>query len=102
MCVTVAQPTDVVKIRMQAAGALPGQKPFTGVFNAYANIYRKEGLHGLWKGRDNMQSAWKQFQSRRGKRDFFSVISHKLKCGITLFLIVFGSRSVSFVRQTKT
>ncbi|KAL4231567.1 oxidative phosphorylation uncoupler [Mactra antiquata] len=50
MCVTVAQPTDVVKIRMQAAGAQPGPKLYTGVFKAYANIYNKEGLRGLWKG----------------------------------------------------
>lgn len=49
MCVTVAQPTDVVKIRMQASGFLKHHN-YTGVFNAYHQIFKKEGVRGLWKG----------------------------------------------------
>lgn len=49
LCVTVAQPTDVVKIRMQAQGAI-GHHSYTKVFQAYSEIARKEGIRGLWKG----------------------------------------------------
>ena len=50
LCVTVAQPTDVVKIRMQAAGAI-GHHAYTKVFKAYSQIFKTEGLRGLWKGK---------------------------------------------------
>lgn len=49
LCVTVAQPTDVVKIRMQASGAL-GHHTYTKVFQAYSQIAKTEGIRGLWKG----------------------------------------------------
>ncbi|XP_045196967.2 mitochondrial uncoupling protein 3-like [Mercenaria mercenaria] len=49
LCVTVAQPTDVVKIRMQASGAI-GHHAYTKVFKAYSQIARTEGIRGLWKG----------------------------------------------------
>ena len=49
LCVSVGQPTDVVKIRMQAQGA-SGNIAYSGVFNAYSNIARTEGIRGLWKG----------------------------------------------------
>jgi len=45
--VMIAQPTDVVKVRMQASR---GKALYTGVFNAYAVIARTEGVKGLWKG----------------------------------------------------
>lgn len=46
---SVAQPTDVVKIRMQAQGAT-GTKLYVGALQAYRHIYLTEGLRGLWKG----------------------------------------------------
>ncbi|XP_052811227.1 mitochondrial uncoupling protein 3-like [Mya arenaria] len=50
LSVTVAQPTEVVKIRMQAAGARGGAAYTGGVLQAYRNIARTEGLRGLWRG----------------------------------------------------
>jgi len=48
MAILVAQPTDVVKVRMQAAGK-SGQ--YKGVMDAYMTIGKKEGLtNGLYKG----------------------------------------------------
>lgn len=47
--VSVAQPTEVVKIRMQAAGAGTGPV-YKGVVQAYLEIATKEGLPGLWRG----------------------------------------------------
>ena len=50
--VLVAQPTDVVKVRMQAQGNKPGQvKRYTGCIQAYRSIAMKEGARGLWKGK---------------------------------------------------
>ncbi|XP_071496472.1 dicarboxylate carrier UCP2-like isoform X1 [Diadema antillarum] len=51
--VTCAQPTDVVKIRMQAQGnaELTGApKRYSGAMNAYQTIAKEEGVRGLWKG----------------------------------------------------
>jgi solute carrier family 25 (mitochondrial uncoupling protein), member 8/9 len=50
--ITVANPTDLVKVRFQSEGKLaPGQKPrYTGVINAYSTIVKQEGLLGLWTG----------------------------------------------------
>jgi len=49
MAVMTAQPTDVVKTRMQAqSGNAP--KRYTGVFMAYKTIAVEEGIRGLWKG----------------------------------------------------
>ncbi|PAA90772.1 hypothetical protein BOX15_Mlig005493g1 [Macrostomum lignano] len=45
LAVCCAQPTDVVKVRMQgSAGRYPGCAA------AYSTIWRSEGLAGLWKG----------------------------------------------------
>lgn len=41
------QPTEVVKIRFQAAG---NKSLYTGTMNAYATIARTEGIKGLWRG----------------------------------------------------
>jgi len=46
LAVACAQPTDVVKVRMQAARS--GR--YTGVLQAYSTIAAKEGIRGLWKG----------------------------------------------------
>ncbi|XP_013775640.1 mitochondrial uncoupling protein 2-like [Limulus polyphemus] len=49
MAVICAQPTDVVKVRMQAQ--VSGQpKRYTGALQAYRMIGREEGMKGLWKG----------------------------------------------------
>ncbi|XP_022245178.1 mitochondrial uncoupling protein 2-like [Limulus polyphemus] len=49
MAVICAQPTDVVKVRMQAQ--VSGQpKRYTGALQAYRVIGREEGMKGLWKG----------------------------------------------------
>lgn len=47
--VCFAQPTDVVKVRMQAQ-SLSGPKRYSGTFNAYKVISQQEGVRGLWKG----------------------------------------------------
>ncbi|CAM1310879.1 Uncharacterised protein r2_g2119 [Pycnogonum litorale] len=48
----VANPTDLVKVRLQAEGALiPEQIPrYPSTFSAFAMICRTEGLFGLWRG----------------------------------------------------
>lgn len=46
-------PTDVVKVRMQADGmnTAPGTKPrYRHVFHAFSDIYKNEGMRGLYKG----------------------------------------------------
>lgn len=50
--ITVANPTDLVKIRLQGEGRLPpgAKRRYTGTFNAFATIARQEGILGLWKG----------------------------------------------------
>ncbi|XP_074130970.1 mitochondrial brown fat uncoupling protein 1 isoform X2 [Sminthopsis crassicaudata] len=51
LAVIVAQPTDVVKVRLQAQSNLSGAKPrYTGTFHAYKTIATEEGARGLWKG----------------------------------------------------
>ena len=44
--VLCAQPTDVVKVRLQAAA---GKARYNGCFNAYKTIAFTEGTRGLWK-----------------------------------------------------
>lgn len=50
--ITVASPTDLVKVRMQSEGKLPPGTPkkYPSAFGAYGIIFREEGLLGLWKG----------------------------------------------------
>ncbi|NP_001088647.1 uncoupling protein 1 S homeolog [Xenopus laevis] len=51
LAVTVAQPTDVVKVRFQAQANLHGvKKRYNGTMDAYKTIAKKEGIKGLWKG----------------------------------------------------
>lgn len=46
-----AQPTDVVKIRMQAELRKPGEKSrYNGVWHAYTTVFKEEGCAGLYKG----------------------------------------------------
>ncbi|OWF50193.1 mitochondrial uncoupling protein 3-like [Mizuhopecten yessoensis] len=50
VCVWFAQPTDVVKVRMQAQSkGVPNR--YSGCIDAYRTIAKQEGVrHGLWKG----------------------------------------------------
>jgi solute carrier family 25 uncoupling protein 8/9 len=50
--ITVASPTDLVKVRMQSEGKLPAGVPrkYPSAFAAYGIIAREEGIAGLWKG----------------------------------------------------
>lgn len=49
--VLVAQPTDVVKVRMQAQGRAPASKVrYSSSMMAYRTIALQEGTRGLWKG----------------------------------------------------
>lgn len=50
--IMIANPTDVVKIRLQGEGRLPEGVPkrYNGVMDAYRKIIAQEGLGGLWTG----------------------------------------------------
>ena len=50
--ITVANPTDVVKIRLQAEGRLPPGVPrqYSGSLDAYQKILATDGISGLWRG----------------------------------------------------
>ncbi|XP_012250959.2 mitochondrial uncoupling protein 2-like [Athalia rosae] len=52
LAVIFAQPTDVVKVRLQAGnmGRSSGQTRYTSTLQAYRNIAINEGTKGLWKG----------------------------------------------------
>jgi len=47
LAVSCAQPTDVVKVRMQAQQGAP---IYSSSFNAYQTIAQTEGVKGLWRG----------------------------------------------------
>ena len=49
--ISVANPTDVVKIRMQAQGRLPPEeRPYSGSLDCYRKIIGEKGIPGLWVG----------------------------------------------------
>ncbi|XP_031386129.1 mitochondrial uncoupling protein 2-like isoform X2 [Punica granatum] len=52
VAIVVANPTDLVKVRLQAEGKLPAGVPgrYSGALNAYATIAKQEGLGALWTG----------------------------------------------------
>nr|XP_020027089.1 mitochondrial brown fat uncoupling protein 1 [Castor canadensis] len=51
VAVFIGQPTEVVKVRLQAQSHLHGLKPrYTGTYNAYRIIATTESLTTLWKG----------------------------------------------------
>lgn len=52
LAIAVANPTDLVKVRLQAEGKLPPGVPrrYSGTLNAYYTIVRQEGLRALWTG----------------------------------------------------
>ncbi|ONK76844.1 uncharacterized protein A4U43_C02F410 [Asparagus officinalis] len=52
IAITIANPTDLVKVRLQAEGKLPAGVPrrYSGALNAYSTIVRQEGVGALWTG----------------------------------------------------
>ncbi|KAM5158938.1 mitochondrial brown fat uncoupling protein 1 isoform 1-T1 [Callospermophilus lateralis] len=51
VAVFIGQPTEVVKVRLQAQSHLHGLKPrYTGTYNAYRIIATTESFRSLWKG----------------------------------------------------
>ncbi|OVA15545.1 Mitochondrial brown fat uncoupling protein [Macleaya cordata] len=52
LAIAVANPTDLVKVRLQSEGKLPAGAPrrYTGALNAYSTIVRQEGVGALWTG----------------------------------------------------
>ncbi|XP_057536020.1 mitochondrial uncoupling protein 2-like [Amaranthus tricolor] len=52
IAIIVANPTDLVKVRLQAEGKLPPGVPrrYLGAMDAYVSIIRQEGLLALWTG----------------------------------------------------
>lgn len=50
--ISVASPTDLVKIRLQAEGRLPPGVPrrYNGTIDAFSKIFREEKITGFWKG----------------------------------------------------
>ncbi|KAM5584768.1 hypothetical protein ABKV19_004230, partial [Rosa sericea] len=52
LAIIVANPTDLVKVRLQAEGKLPGGVPrhYSGAKDNYFTIARQEGLGALWTG----------------------------------------------------
>ena len=54
-----AQPTDVVKVRMQAEVKKQGEKSrYKGVVDAYVTIAKTEGFQGLYKGTLNFMKLY--------------------------------------------
>ncbi|XP_057955480.1 mitochondrial uncoupling protein 2 [Malania oleifera] len=52
LAIAVANPTDLVKVRLQIEGRLPVGLPrhYSGALSAYYTIVRQEGLGALWTG----------------------------------------------------
>ncbi|KAK7792857.1 hypothetical protein R5R35_009635 [Gryllus longicercus] len=50
LAVLIAQPTDVVKVRMQAQRQGSGGARYSSTLNAYRTIATEEGARGLWRG----------------------------------------------------
>ncbi|XP_015435442.1 PREDICTED: mitochondrial uncoupling protein 2-like isoform X1 [Dufourea novaeangliae] len=50
LAVLLAQPTDVVKVRLQASGKGGTSVRYSSTLQAYKNIAAEEGTRGLWKG----------------------------------------------------
>ena len=49
--ISVANPTDLVKIRMQGQGTLPpAERPYSSSMDCYKKTIAKDGIAGLWTG----------------------------------------------------
>ena len=94
--ITVASPTDVVKVRLQAEGRLPPGVPrrYNGSLDAYKKIVATEGVAGLWTGygpnlaRNCVVSATELVAYDQSKQTFLSLgfsddIYTHLLCGLT-------------------
>lgn len=57
LAVLIAQPTDVVKIRMQAGNNGRTSMRYSSTLQAYKNIAHVEGARGLWKGKSERLSS---------------------------------------------
>jgi solute carrier family 25 uncoupling protein 8/9 len=53
LAVMVAQPTDVVKIRLQAGNNGRSSVRYNSTLQAYRSIFSMEGVRGLWKGKES-------------------------------------------------
>lgn len=42
----IANPTDVIKVRMQVAGTIG---PSISLLNCFKDVYTQEGISGLWR-----------------------------------------------------
>jgi solute carrier family 25 (mitochondrial uncoupling protein), member 8/9 len=104
--ISVANPTDLVKIRMQAQGRLPpDQRPYKGSLDCYSKVYAAGGIKGFWVGwgpnvmRNSIINAvelasydqYKQFFTQQfGLRD--GLHTHTLCAfGAGLNAVIFGS-----------
>ncbi|XP_022642314.1 mitochondrial uncoupling protein 2 isoform X2 [Vigna radiata var. radiata] len=52
LAITIANPTDLVKVRLQSEGHLPSGVPrrYSGAIDAYLTILKQEGIGALWTG----------------------------------------------------
>lgn len=86
LAIAVANPTDLVKVRIQAEGKLPTGVPrrYSGALNAYYTIVRQEGLGALWTGLGpnlarnaiiNAAELASYDQVKQGSQTVFSLIS---------------------------
>lgn len=52
IAITLASPTDLVKVRLQSEGKMPlgAAKRYSGAMDAYYTIAKQEGLTALWTG----------------------------------------------------
>jgi len=50
--ISIASPTDLVKVRLQAEGRLPPDvlRRYKGTADAFLQIYRADGITGFWRG----------------------------------------------------
>ena len=49
--ISIANPTDLVKVRMQGQGQLPvAERPYTYSIDCYKKTVAKDGVKGLWVG----------------------------------------------------
>ena len=51
LAISVASPTDLVKVRLQGQGILPlADRPYTSSMDCYKKIIAKDSIKGLWVG----------------------------------------------------
>lgn len=49
--ISIANPTDLVKVRMQGQGQLPpAERPYSSSIDCYKKTFAKDGVKGLWVG----------------------------------------------------